>query len=120
LPVAGSTGLGTMAAARDAGNVYGMWVDTDGCLSAEEFCDLFLTTVEKHMDQAVFDTMQSVIDGTFKGGLYVGTLENDGVGIAGYHQLAAQVPQELQDKIEELKQGIIDGSVSVDPADYPA
>jgi basic membrane protein A len=120
LPVAGGTGLGTMAAARDAGDVYGMWVDTDGCIAAEEFCDLFLTTVEKHMDQAVFDTMQSVIDGTFKGGLYIGTLENDGVGISGYHDLDAQVPQELKDKIEELKQGIIDGSVSIDPADYPA
>jgi basic membrane protein A len=120
LPVAGGTGLGTMAAARDAGNVYGMWVDTDGCVAAKEFCDLFLTTVEKHMDQAVFDTMQSVIDGTFKGGLYVGTLENNGVGIADFHDLDAQVPQELKDKLVELKAGIVDGSVSVDPADYPA
>jgi basic membrane protein A len=117
LPVAGGTGLGTMAAIQDAGNALGVWVDTDGCVSAAEYCDLFLTTVEKHMSVAVFDTMQSVLDGTFQGGLYVGTLENDGVGIS---ELNDQVPQELRDKIEELKQGIIDGSVSVDPADYPA
>lgn len=120
LPVAGGTGIGTMAAAQDAGDVAGLWVDTDGCISAEEFCDLFLTSVLKNMDVAVFDTVQSVIDGTFKSGLYVGTLENDGVGIAEFHSFDSQIPQELKDKIEELRQGIISGSVSVDPADYPA
>jgi basic membrane protein A and related proteins len=117
LPVAGGTGLGTMAAAQDAGDVLGVWVDTDGCVSAAEYCDLFLTTIEKHMDVAVYDSVESVLNDTFVKGLYVGTLENDGVGIADFLDV---VPQELVDKIEELKQGIIDGSVSVDPADYPA
>ena len=120
LPVAGGTGIGTMAAAQDAGGVYGIWVDTDGCVSAPEYCPLFLTTVEKHMNVAVEKTVSATLDGTFKGGLYVGTLENDGVGLADYHQLASAVPQALQDKITQLKQGIIDGSVSVDPKDYPA
>ena len=120
LPVAGGTGIGTMAAAQDAGNVYGMWVDTDGCVSAPEYCPLFLTTVEKHMNVVVENTVKATLDGTFKGGLYVGTLANNGVGIADYHQLSSMVPQALQDKITQLKQGIIDGSVSVDPKDYPA
>jgi basic membrane protein A and related proteins len=117
LPVAGGTGLGTMAAAQDAGDVLGIWVDTDGCVSAPEYCDLFLTTVEKHMDVAVYDSVESVLNDSFVNGLYVGTLENDGVGIAAFLD---QVPQDVQDKIEELKQGIIDGTVSFDPADYPA
>lgn len=120
LPVAGGTGLGTMAAAQDAGDVLGIWVDTDGCVAATEYCSLFLTTVEKHMDVAVHESIESVLDDTFVSGLYVGTLENDGVGISDYQELDSQVPQELKDKIEELKQGIIDGTVSVDPADYPA
>jgi basic membrane protein A len=120
LPVAGGTGIGTMAAAQDAGGVYGIWVDTDGCVAAPEYCSLFLTTVEKHMNVAVEDTVKATLDDTFEGGLYVGTLENNGVGLSPYHDLESQVPQELQDKIEELKQGIIDGSVSVDPKDYPA
>jgi basic membrane protein A len=120
LPVAGGTGIGTMAAAQDVGGVYGVWVDTDGCISASEFCSLFLTTIEKHMNVAVEDSVESVLDGTFEGGLYVGTLANDGVGLSPYHDLDSEVPQELKDKIEELKAGIIDGSVSVDPADYPA
>lgn len=118
LPVAGPVGLGAAAAAQDAGNVMLIWVDTDGCVSAADYCSLFLTSVMKNMDVAVFDSVKSVVDGTFTGGLYVGTLENGGVGIAPYHDFDSQVPQDLKTKIDELKQGIIDGSVSVDPADY--
>jgi basic membrane protein A len=120
LPVAGPTGLGTIAAAEDAGDVSVIWVDIDGCVSVPDSCGLFLTSVEKHMDVAVFETMNSVIEGTFEGGLYVGTLANDGVGISEYHEFDADVPQELKDRIEELKQGIIAGEVSVDPTEYPA
>lgn len=120
LPVAGPTGLGTIAAAEDAGDVSVIWVDTDGCVSIPDSCGLFLTSILKNMDVAVYDTMLSVIEGTFQGGLYVGTLENDGVGIAEFHEFEGEVPQELADRIEELRAGVIDGSVSVDPADYPA
>lgn len=120
LPVAGPTGLGTIAAAEDAGDVSVIWVDDDGCVAIPDSCSVFLTSILKNMNVSVFETMQSVIDGSFTGGLFVGTLENDGVGIAPYAEFDSQIPQELKDKIEELRQGIIDGSVSVDPADYPA
>jgi basic membrane protein A len=120
MPVAGPVGFGTTAAAQDAGDVSVIWVDVDGCVSAEEFCDLFLTSVEKHIDQVVFDAVAQVVDGTFEGGFYTGTLENDGVGIAPFHEFEDDVPAELAARVEELKQGIIDGSVSVNPADYPA
>ena len=120
LPVAGPTGLGTLAAAEDAGNVKVIWVDQDGCIAVPDSCALFLTSVEKHMALAVFETMQSVIDDTFQSGLYVGTLEDDGVGISEFHEFEGEVPQELTDRIEELRLGIIDGSVSVNPTDYPA
>lgn len=118
LPVAGPVGLGAAAAAQDAGNVQLVWVDTDGCVSAAEYCPLFITSIMKNMNIAVFDQVAAVVDGTFAGGLYSGTLENGGVGIADYHEFDAAVPQELKDKIEELQAGIIDGSISVDPADY--
>jgi basic membrane protein A len=120
LPVAGPTGLGSAAAAQDAGDVSLLWVDDDGCVTAPEFCSLFLTSILKNMDVSAFETTQDVIGGTFAGGLFVGTLENNGVGIAEYHEFEDDIPQELKDKIEELKQGIIAGTVSVNPTDYPA
>ncbi len=118
MPVAGPVGLGAAAAAQDAGDVNLVWVDTDGCVSASEYCSLFLTSVMKNMDVAVFDAMKSVVDGTFAGGIYSGTMENGGVDIAPYHEFDSQVPQELKSTVEDLRQGIIDGTVSVDYNDY--
>jgi basic membrane protein A len=121
VPVAGPVGLGAAAAAQDAGNVSMIWVDVDGCESAPEFCSLFLTTIEKHIDVAVHDSIKAVVEGTFEGGsVYSGTLENDGVGIAPFHEFDSQVPADLKSKLDELKAGIIDGSISVDPKDYQA
>jgi basic membrane protein A len=97
-----------------------IWVDDDGCVTLPDSCGLFLTSVLKLMDNSALETTNDVIEEAFTGGLLVGTLENGGVDIAEYHEFDAEIPQELKDKIEELKPGIIDGSVSVDPADYPA
>ena len=120
LPVAGPVGAGTTAAAQDNPGTKVIWVDTDGCVSASEFCDLFLTSVLKNIDVAVHDAIAAVVDDSFEGGFYSGTLENGGVGIAPFHEFEADVPAELLTKLDELTQGIIDGSVSVAPADYPA
>jgi basic membrane protein A len=65
------------------------------------------------MDVTTKGAIQQVLDGTFEGGLIVGTLENGGVGLAPFHDMDASVPQELKDQIETIKAGIIDGSVSV-------
>jgi basic membrane protein A len=113
MPVAGPVGLGSVAAAQEEEGVKLIWVDTDGCLSVADACDLFLTSVQKKMDNAVFDTIQSVVDDDFDNEVYSGTLENDGVGIP---ELGEDVPAELADKIEEYRQAIIDGSQSVSPS----
>jgi basic membrane protein A len=113
MPVAGPVGLGTAEAVRDAGNASMVWVDTDGCVSASDFCDLFLTSVMKNMDVAVFDTVEAALNDQFEGGLYVGTLENEGVDIAPYNEFEDDVPQEVKDAVEEIRAGIIDESISV-------
>jgi basic membrane protein A and related proteins len=117
MPVAGPVGLGTATAIEDFGEGWMIWVDTDGYESTQHG-DLMLTSVMKNMDVAVFDTVQMGVEGNWEGGLYVGTLENEGVGLAPFHDLEDTVPQEVRDAIEELRQGIIDGEISVDPMDY--
>ena len=62
---------------------------------------------------ATFNAIQSVVDGTFEGGVTVGTLANGGVGLAPYHDMDSMVSQKLKDQIVALQAGIIDGSVSV-------
>jgi basic membrane protein A and related proteins len=113
LPVAGPVGLGSAAAAQEAGDVSLVWVDTDGCISVEEFCDLFLTSVMKNMDVAVFDTVDAALNDQFEGGLYTGTLENGGVGIAPFHEFEEEVSEEIKAHLPDLEQGIIDGSIPV-------
>jgi basic membrane protein A len=120
LPVAGPVGLGAAAAVQAAGGANHMiWVDTDGCVSAQQYCSLFLTSIEKNMNVAVEGSIKSSLDGSFQGGVYSGTLQNGGVGIAPFHDFESQVPQSLQDQLDTIRQGIEDGSISVDPKDYP-
>jgi basic membrane protein A len=112
MPVAGPVGLGSVEAIRAGGGTERLiWVDTDGCVSVPDACDLFLTSVQKKMDNAVFDTIEGAVNGEFEGGAYSGTLENDGVGIAEFHEFEDAVPQEVKDRLEELSQQIIDGEI---------
>jgi basic membrane protein A len=113
-PVAGPAGLGGLQAAKDAG-AHAIWVDTDGYESTE-YGDILYTSVMKGMDVSVTEAIKESIDGTFSNELYVGTLANDGVKLAPFHDFDSQIPQELKDKLDELKQGIIDGSITIAPA----
>lgn len=115
MPVAGPVGLGTAAAAQENPGVYLIGVDTDWTVSSPEYTNVLLTSVLKKMDVAVFEAIEMVVDGTFSGGLFVGTLANDGVGIAPFHQLANQVPSELQAELDEIRQAIIAGQLQTSP-----
>jgi basic membrane protein A len=115
MPVAGGTGLGTAAAAQESGDLSVVWVDVDGCTSAEQYCPTFLTTVVKNIPDAV---TTAVLDAAanpdqLATGEFLGTLENDGVSIAPYNEFEDDVPQELKDEVEQLKQDIIDGTIEV-------
>jgi phosphonate transport system substrate-binding protein len=51
--------------------------------------------------------------GEFEGGTnYLSNLANDGVGLAPYHDWEDRVPAELTAELDEIRQGIIDGSIS--------
>ena len=111
MPVAGPAGLGGLQAAQD-NDVWGIWVDTDGCKSAAEYCDSLLTSVMKGMDVAVETAIKDSASGKFSNEVYEGTLENGGVALAPYGP-QADVDSELDAKIQDLKQQIIDGEIKV-------
>lgn len=46
---------------------------------------------------------------------YVGTLENEGVGIAPFHNFESKVPADLSDQLQEIAAGIKDGTIPVIP-----
>ena len=112
-PVAGSVGLGSVAAAKqDGAGHYVMWVDSNGCISDATDCKYFVGTVAKGVEPSVEAAILSAAKGTFKAGSYVGTLKNDGTGL----ELGGiKVPSKLKGEIATAKAGIIAGTISVNP-----
>jgi basic membrane protein A len=119
LPICGLPGMGTASVAQERGDVYVMGVDTDMTMSAPDYANVYLTSTLKKMDVTVFDVIKQVVDDTFQGGTYLGTLANDGVGLAPFHELASMVPDDLQDELDEINQGIISGGIPTNPRETP-
>lgn len=112
LPVAGPVGQGSVEAIRaGGGDAKLIWVDTDGCESVSDACDLFLTSVKKNFGVSVNEAVTRSAEGTFEGGVFNGTLENDGVELAPFHEFDDQISDELRSELDDIRAGIIDGSI---------
>jgi basic membrane protein A len=117
-PVAGSVGLGSVAAAIKAGAGHQiLWVDSNGCESDAAQCKWFDGTVFKGVEPSVEAAILAAAKGTFKGGTYIGTLKNDGTGLE-YNTTNAS--KALKAKIASISAGIVSGKISVNPNNYPA
>jgi len=120
LPVAGQVGEGAAAAALDAEGVSIIWVDSDGYETLpSEYRPIILTSVLKNTGDAVVEIARSAQDGSFEAEPFVGTLENGGVDIADYHDLADRVPADLTAQIDALRERIISGDLVVDSPSTP-
>jgi len=119
LPVAGPVGLGAAAAAQAAGDVNLIWVDSDGFESAPDFQDIFITSVVKRIDNAVLDATTAAAEDAFDATPYVGTLENEGVGIAPFHSFEGSLPDGLQEELDAITEGIIAGDIVVESPSSP-
>jgi basic membrane protein A len=114
--------LGAAAAIQESGGgkVKMIWPNTDGCEERPGICDILLTSVLKNVAVATEGVTKEAADGRFESGTYVGTLANDGVGLAPFHEFEDDVPPELAEEVEEVKQKIIDGEIEVRSAASPS
>ena len=115
MPVAGGVGAGTAAAVQERGGAYVIGVDADFYETVPDYRDVTLTSVMKQMDASVYDLIADVVGGTFEGGLYVGTLENGGVGIAPFHDLDGLVSDDTKAALADIAAAIIAGEIQVAP-----
>ena len=112
---AGGSGGGLFQAAKeysDANNtkVWAIGVDSDQYLTAGEgLQEYILTSMLKRVDVAVFETIQSQVDGEFTGGTVVFDLSVDGVG----YSTTGGFIDDITDQLDGLKQEIIDGDIVV-------
>jgi basic membrane protein A and related proteins len=116
-PVAGNVGLGAAKAVEDTNKSAGgdkvnmEWVDVDGCTSAPQYCQYFISSVEKGIVAAVKASVLNTASGTFQGGTYVGTLANGGAVLAPFHDFSSKVPASLQSELKQVQQAIESGSI---------
>jgi basic membrane protein A len=120
MPVAGQVGEGAAAAALASPGVSLIWVDNDGydTLPAE-YRGILLTSVLKNTGDAVEQIAGQSRSGDFTNEPFVGDLQNDGVGLAPFHDLTSSVTPALSAEIDGLRASIVDGSLEVTSPSAP-
>ena len=102
--VAGGCGIGVIRAAAEK-NVWAIGVDAD-----QSFLDPrhVLTSATKRVDVAVYKAIESVVNGTFKGGNVTYGLKDNGVGLG---KINAAVPQSEVNQVNKIKAQVISGKI---------
>jgi len=110
LPVGGDQ-YGALSEAISEASVDAKMIGVDKNWSLlDEYNGKMLTSIEKRMTQAVYDIIKAgAVDKTeFTGDAYTGTLANDGTALSETEFITG----DLKTKLDELKAGIIDGSIN--------
>lgn len=118
--VAGETGLGLIDAAKEK-NKYAIGVDSDQYIMLKdkdpEAASHIVTSMMKNVDKSIYRALKLYLEGKLEFGKAESLgLKEEGVGIADNENYQKLVPQEFRDKINELKQKIINGEIKVDTA----
>ncbi|PTT14841.1 MULTISPECIES: BMP family lipoprotein [Microbacterium] len=119
LPVGGPIYSSAADAIRDSGSKSVMLgVDSDLAKADPNVSDLVLTSILKRIDTAVYDAVTQAAKGEFDVTPYVGTLENDGVGLADFNSKFT-LPAGLTDELSALREQIVSGSLEVTSPSSP-
>jgi basic membrane protein A len=109
---AGGSGGGVFEAASESGN-WAIGVDSDQYNTADPSVqDSILTSMLKNVNVAVYEYLSQVNDGDFPSGVTTYDLEVDGVG----YSTSGGFVDDIVEQLDELKQQIIDGEISVPTA----
>jgi basic membrane protein A and related proteins len=115
LPVGGPIYQSAASVIRDSGREIALLgVDADVFETDPTVSDLLLTSIRKLIDVGVEDAVMAAGEGEFDASPFVGTLENEGVGLAPFHDFEGKVSADLQGELDEITAGIVDGSIVVE------
>ena len=106
---AGSTGQGVLKAAADGGK-FGIGVDSD---QDNLYPGKILTSMLKRVDVATYDSFKAAKDGSWKAGVQVFGLANNGVGYAEDQWNKAVLTPDAKKAAEAAKADIISGKINV-------
>jgi basic membrane protein A len=115
LPVGGPIYQSAASVIRDSGREIALiGVDADVFETDPSVADLLLTSIRKGIDVGVEEAVTAAGNGEFDNTPFVGTLENEGVGLAPFHDFEDRISPDLQGQLDEIQAGIIDGSIPVE------
>ena len=103
--VAGQCGLGALSAAKEK-NVRGIGVDADQAFLGEHVA----TSALKKVDEAVFQTVQEVVDGGFNGG--EDTIFDVASGAVGIGVISPTVPRTAVAEVKRIQEEIASGKIT--------
>ncbi|GAA1853171.1 BMP family ABC transporter substrate-binding protein [Myceligenerans crystallogenes] len=114
LPVGGPIYQAALNAIEDSGEEVAL-IGTDADLYETDPAtqDLVLTSILKGMDLSTQQAVEASANGEFDPEPYIGTLENEGVGIAPLHNFEDKVDPALVEEVEALEADIIAGEIEV-------
>lgn len=105
----GSTGHGVFEAAADA-KVLAIGVDAD---QYDEMPGTVVTSMIKRGDVAVFDIVKAVVDKSFRGGMYVFGLKEQGLDYVHEGPHAKGISDDVKAKVDKLRSDIVEGKITV-------
>ncbi|MBS1701509.1 MAG: BMP family ABC transporter substrate-binding protein [Armatimonadetes bacterium] len=106
---AGRCGIGVIEAAKETGK-FAIGVDGD---QDDQAPGHVLTSMIKHVDEAVYQTIKDVKDGKFTPGIKVYDLKVNGVGLSDMKYTKDIIGADTLKKLDQVKQDIIDGKIKV-------
>lgn len=120
LPVGGPIYQSARDAITDGGTgTVMLGVDSDLAAADPSVADMVLVSIMKRIDEAVYAATMEASTGDFDVTTYIGTLENDGVGLSGFGSFESQLPDGLVDELDALKEQIISGDLEVTSPSSP-
>jgi basic membrane protein A len=105
----GSTGLGVFEAAKDTKHLA-IGVDSD---QYDEAPGTVVSSMVKHVEVAVFNTIRAAQQGHFQGGVQSYGLAENGVGWVYDARNAAQIPAPVKTSVDSLRDLIVAGKITV-------
>ncbi len=114
LPVGGPIfQSGGAAIEENGGDIVLLGVDADLFDTFPTYSSLYFTSILKDIANATNDVVTAAAAGDFDSTPYVGTLENNGVGIASFHDYEDKIAAELQGELDDITASIISGDIKV-------
>ncbi|WP_336023207.1 BMP family lipoprotein [Halobellus salinisoli] len=110
---AGNTGTGVFQAAQEQGK-FAIGVDRDQSVTKPSYSDVILASMSKRVDTAVYNSIESVVEGNFEGGDIITLgLEQNGVELVWGDELGSEIPDDVTEEVATAREDIIAGDIDV-------